>query len=185
MAVRNDFTAGEVLAAADLNDTFASKGDGLFAVTGAQPSTASSVSINNCFSADYQHYLIIISVTGSAELNIQARLRVSGSDNAGANYDRQVLQASDTTVAAARVQSQTQWDVASATSGRRNGFAMYVFAPFLNASTSFVSPGNQPVLGARVDIRSGSHSQTASYDGISFLTSTGTISGSIRVYGFN
>ena len=27
MAVRNDFTAGEVLAAADLNDTFASKAD--------------------------------------------------------------------------------------------------------------------------------------------------------------
>lgn len=27
MAVRDDFTAGEVLAAADLNDTFASKGD--------------------------------------------------------------------------------------------------------------------------------------------------------------
>jgi hypothetical protein len=27
MAVRNDFTAGEVLAAADLNDTFASKLD--------------------------------------------------------------------------------------------------------------------------------------------------------------
>jgi hypothetical protein len=185
MAIRNDFAPGEVLAAADLNDTFGSKGDGLFVITGQSLTTVSSVSINSCFSASFQHYLAIISVTGSTELSVRARLRSGTTDDTGNNYDRQVLNASDTTVAAARVTAQAQWDVCTTTTGRRAIAAMTIASPFLSVATSFVCPSEASVSGARFDARSGTHSQATSYDGMTFFTSTGTMSGSIRIYGYN
>jgi hypothetical protein len=153
-------------------------------ITSNTPNAVSSVIFNNCFSSAYDNYVIFLGLVGSTDLNIRARLRLATTDDSGANYDRQVLNVSDTTVAAARVTGQTQWDVCSATTGRRGIATLTVGAPFLVTSTSFVCPSEAGVAGARLDIRSGTHSQSSSYDGITFLTSTGTISGFISIYGY-
>jgi len=111
MAIRDDFTAGEVLAAADLNDTFASKivypsggadgnaliksgtsaawgtAGGLALVTSEDFTAVSSISINGAFTSSFDNYRVIGSLTtNSSGANLLARLRASGTDNTSSVY---------------------------------------------------------------------------------------------------
>jgi hypothetical protein len=117
MAIRNDFAPGEVLAAADLNDTFGSKAaypsggvdgnaliksgtstawgsaGGLVFLTGADFTTATSFSLpNSTFTSTYRNYKVIIQVTAlTADSDFTVRLRTSGSDISTSNYDNMLV----------------------------------------------------------------------------------------------
>jgi hypothetical protein len=208
MAVRNDFTAGEVLAAADLNDTFASKADypsggsngdlltksgtstawaapsvaGLTLITAESFSAVSSVSVNNCFSATYDNYLMLIKQAGSGGMTFTMRLRASGTDATAANYATQYLVASSTSTAAAANGSNTSFFLGfSAT--LKNSFSVYLFDPFVTGTTSFMTGPNKSGS-SQLDLGIGDHSLSTSYDGFSLLASAGTITGNVRVYGY-
>jgi hypothetical protein len=78
------WAAGEVLTAADLN-AYA----GLVYVTGGTVSGTTTLSVNNCFTSQFDNYRIVFSrmevqTVGRA---FRFRLRASGSDASGANYD--------------------------------------------------------------------------------------------------
>lgn len=79
MATPPDFVSGQILTAAQMNAV------GMWKIT-SSALTGSSVSISNCFSADYNYYRIIARapVTGSAD--IRFNLRASGSDITATNY---------------------------------------------------------------------------------------------------
>jgi hypothetical protein len=227
MAVRDDFAPGEVLAAADLNDTFASKlpysygtatpsttTDGFlwydenttpptpkywdgssFAVLALTPglqfivsetlTAASSVSINNCFSATYDNYRIIFAGAGPNNTAFRLRWRASGSDNSTASsYTSQYLQAESTSVSAALL-TDSYSRISNGDDSETVVFSADVASPFLAKPTSFVSFGNYPLDGpARVWLETGRHNQSTSYDGFTFYVASGTITGNIRVYGY-
>jgi hypothetical protein len=84
MAIKT-FTTGEVLTAADTNSYLANSG--LVYITAASFS-ASSVAIDNCFTAAYQNYRIVVAVTAGAGggAQVQLQLRVGGSTTGGSNY---------------------------------------------------------------------------------------------------
>ena len=152
-------------------------------------SGVSSISLNGIFSATYQCYLVTYSGGGSAAPGTACnlRLRASGTDASGANYFFQRSTFYGSTAAAARSTSQTSincgfWDsinTLTATCDINN--------PFLAANTLFMSTsgcnadtGNN----AQLDGTYGAHNLSTSYDGLTFLPASGTITGTIRVYGY-
>lgn len=229
MAVRNDFTAGEVLAAADLNDTFASKlattvttkGDlitrtnsaparlgvgtdgqvltaasgettglkwggapGLVHIATESFSAVSSVSINNCFSATYENYMITVTAVGSTTLNLNMRLRASGTD-AATNYNRQRLSAVDASVAASRSASATEFFLGQYTTNR-SATKTHFYVPFSAVPTVFMGEHafSNAYTTPELWLNYGNHSTATSYDGFSLLASTGNITGTVRIYGY-
>jgi hypothetical protein len=197
------FVAGQVLTAQELNDSFAAVG-GLVvvvptsvSVTGGGSSgsvgakgtvifgTAATVSINGVFSATYDNYAIVCDFDSSAaDMEIEARLRVAGVDNSTANsYVFQTLNVNSTTVAGAR-STTTAWRIGQGASVATNGFNAILYRPFLADTTAYLSNQANSFSSAYLTIRNGTHNQNTSYDGITLLATTGTITGKVTVYGF-
>jgi hypothetical protein len=228
MAIRTDFTAGEVLAAADLNDTFGSKlattvttkGDlitrtssaaarlgvgtngqvltaasgettglkwgngGLVLVASESFSAVSSVSVNNCFSATYDNYCIMSDLTGNTPLGVNIRWRVSGVDASAANYNRNEILAGASTVAGAQTNTQTSSNFTAANSGARSGVRAEIYTPALAQQTTINVLTNYPLDNNRGVLYWGTHTLATAYDGFTLVTSSGNITGTLRVYGY-
>ena len=158
-------------------------------ITSSTFSADSSVSIDNCFSADYQHYLITRSALSSTTTNVAARLRASASDASGTDYRRQLISGRDTSLSAARNTGSTSWSNAlGETRTVAQGFVLlWISNPFdtvrttawANLDDEFDGAG---LVGLQNQVMS--HDLTTSYDGITFIPSSGTLTGTIRVYGW-
>ena len=197
------FVAGNVLTAAQLNDSFAAVGGARavvltsVTVTGAGSSgsvgtngtvtfgTAATVSLNGCFSSSFRNYLVICDMTYSTTgVNGQMRMRAAGTDNSAANsYIRQQLYATSTTVGASRTTSNEWASVFSGSSGYTAGWMAVFYRPFLTDLSSVQTTVMDTQSGAQVDVCTGTHNVSASYDGFSFYPNSGTISGTVTVYG--
>jgi hypothetical protein len=148
-------------------------------------STATSVSVNGCFSSQYTNYMVVMDYdASSASANLHIRLRVSGTDDSTSNaYVLQKLTMNSTTVSGAR-NTSTQWDtIGTFANVATNAFKMNVYRPFLADTTAFDSHSSDSYLNAYTIIGNGTHTQNTSYDGFTFICSSGTITGSIYVYG--
>ena len=69
----------------------------------------SSISLNNVFSAAYENYKIVFSVTTGASGTSSLRLRASAADETGSNYNQQRFSAVGNTTTAVRDTSVTTW----------------------------------------------------------------------------
>ena len=197
------FVAGAVLTAQQLNDSFATVG-GLRAVvptsvsvTGGGSSgsvgtngtvtfsTAESVSINDCFSSAFTNYLLVCDFdTSGASANINARFRVGGVDNSTANaYNAQIFNANSTTIAGLR-ETSTSFRIAGGANVATNGFIATIFRPFLVDTTAASSHHANSFANAFLTLVSATHNQNTSYDGLTLIPSSGSITGAITVYGF-
>ncbi len=66
----------------------ASKGAGTLVLVNTTSFTSqSSININNCFSSSYENYKIMILATSSTTSQFTMRLRASGTDSSGSNYN--------------------------------------------------------------------------------------------------
>ena len=149
-------------------------------------SAQSTVSFNNVFSATYDNYLIHIASTGSTTaVDVNMRLRVSGVDNSSTIYSRSSLYQSSTTVSGQLLTGQTVWvGIAAAQSSKRQFAQLTVFNPFATEYTA--------AIGDQMDNTNGNVTQsrrafgttvTTSYDGCTISADSGTITGTISVYG--
>lgn len=161
---------------------------GLTLITTQGFSGSSSQSINNCFSSTYTNYRIIFYLTdGSAQTNIQARLRVSGSDATGANYNQAGWIQYGTTLTYDNSAGNTSWTFSgmnTASSGQcAEGVSADIYRPFLTNKTAATLTATQNVDTARG--RGLVHTLDTSYTGITFFPLTGTMTGSVSIYGYN
>ena len=144
-------------------------------------SAVSSVSLNNVFSPTYQNYKILINLAGSTDSNIVLKMRLSGTD-ATTNYQWQVLNVSSTSVTAVRVTAQSTYAV-SDTSTQKSSHDIDMFSPAQSSATNIhvLSNGRtNPTLYTNV----GQHTTATAYDGFTLAVISGTITGTIRVYGY-
>ena len=159
---------------------------GLVKITAESLSAVSSVSINNCFSATYDNYRLIFDGTVSSDnTTLRLRWRVGGVDNSTASsYANQYVQGESTNVTAALATN----DYARISNGDDSEtilFSADIASPFLAKPTVYNSFGNYPLSGSpRIWFESGRHNQSTSYDGFTFYVASGTITGTIRVYGY-
>ena len=154
-------------------------------------SGVSSISLNGSFNSTYDNYRIMFQVDStSGNSNISFRMRASTTDESGNNYAYSGIKtAAGGSVLLDAIVGTSSNKLAENYSGYPSHISggLDLFNPFNTVTTkyTFNSYGNS-TLGAYSGFTYyGAHSQTISYNGITFLPSTGTMNGTVRVYGYN
>lgn len=178
MATPPVFVSGAVLTSGQMNDI------GLWKIVREDFTASASIVVNNCFSADFENYRILMRYTSTSGVTtVGMRLRVAGV-NATTNYDRQTNNFSNTTLTASRASAQTSWVVEAADTARATFVAMDIASPALAANTSFVSLN---VRDATIQNRftASMHSDTTIFDGFNLIMTGGvSVTGELSVYGY-
>ena len=188
MAIKT-FTAGSVLTASDTNTYLANSG--LVYVGGGSVTSGPSVSINNCFTATYDNYRILLynfqPATAGQSLNL--RMRAGGVDASGADYNFAlsgiyVDGSQSATYLAGGTAGQTGM-YNSATTLALCSATIDIFNPakaertFMNAAASLYNS----IFGHRGGIIE--HNLATAYDGITFLPSSGNfLNLQYKIYGY-
>lgn len=192
------FASGDILTAADMNavglwkittGTVATTGgtatssNGLFTFSGS-----TNLRINSVFSADYVNYLILAQVWGSATSFARWRLRTGNTDSDTNVYTQAGL--TTTSVAAGLTaynqNAQAQWQpFAEYGTSEANGCVSQIIVqrPFQALRTGASAVVNN-LDSAGVYNLSHVHTPATSYDGFTVIPNTGSVSGTIRVYGY-
>jgi hypothetical protein len=157
-------------------------GGGLVHIATESFSAVSSVSLNDVFTSAYENYRILIRVINSGgSVGILFRMRASGSDASGSNYNRQLIDVSGSSFVGASAASQSSgvFSITSTTDSATASGDLY--GPQLSVRTVAVTLGNYD---DKIRQQNTTHTLTTSYDGITFFPESGTITGTIRVYGY-
>lgn len=153
-------------------------------------SGVSSVSVNNCFTETYDNYRLIIDHTNSdnADRIFGLRLRSSGSDvtsgygSAVRGWDLYTSSASFSD----GYQASDRIHLGTVNVNIRGAVSIDVVAPRLPRWTAFEGFVRGDVLGVRSygGIVVGNLANTGAYDGLTLFPSAGTITGTLRIYGY-
>ena len=153
-----------------------------------RPSAVNTVSINNCFSATYANYLLVIDTTATVGSGyLMARLRLSGTD-AITNYSSQRIGAQNSsTFANADVTGTEEFLIGSIDSGFPGslGDTVNIFSPALpRVSVATSLSGTKNSSGPLLTVAWSHHTTATAYDGITIFTDATSFTGTIRVYGY-
>lgn len=185
------YTAGEVLTASSLNSNFAIAG-GLQYVTGATFTTATTVSLpTNTFTSTYRNYKLIFEINAlTADADFNMRLRASGTDYAGSQYNTTFIGTFSTgATTSATANSQTSWVLGEADSAIPTyQMTMDIISPQAATYTSVQGSYNFVVKASTASVgRSGTYwiNNVGQFDSLTFISSVASsISGNYRVYGY-
>lgn len=182
MAIKT-WASGEVLTASDLN-TYAGN-PGLVYITQSTFNAVSSVSVNNCFSSTYVSYRLTLQIYGSGSTNTSIRMRVGGVDNTATEYyDRGYYNLTGTLTALTNSAVTSAFITNHPTgSGFPARVSIDIHGPNEAARTgihtnwvdTFTVLGGQTIS---------THAVATAYDGFTLLPASGTITGTVRVYGY-
>jgi hypothetical protein len=151
---------------------------GLSHINTTTMSAVSSVSLNSVFSATYDNYRVIVDMVGTVGAGLDLKPRASGTDiTTNLTSQRAVVDA--TTVSAAR--EATTWLARFAIGTNRSSLVLDWTAPFLAQKSNWLALNTAT---ADIYIASGLHNAATSYDGFTFATGGGTMTGTLRVYGY-
>jgi hypothetical protein len=183
-------TTGQVLkktSGTDLDVEWGTASSGLTLINTTSFSAVASQSINDVFSSTYDNYKIIVEFTGSTGTTNQMRLRVSGADNTTSNYTRQTIYSASSTLTSARSTSQNTWFLGDhGTSRTVNIFDL--ISPNLAQVTGGVHFAamyyNSTTENAFQQTGLGFNAATQ-FTGFTIYPSSGTITGTVSVYGYS
>jgi hypothetical protein len=148
---------------------------------------ASSVSLNGVFSSTYQNYMVVMNISARSTSNyIRLRWRVAGVDDTSATYDSQAIRAITTTVTAAGPNDATSCDYITSSTNETTTSVGTMSNVFQNTAEAYWQ--NQSNVGVPngpgyIEMSCGGINASTSFDGVTFLTTAGTFSGLIMVYG--
>jgi hypothetical protein len=176
------FASGEVLTAADMNAV------GMWRVATASPSGAQTTDITNCFSSDYDFYLLEAAYYGSTATDFQFRfLTGTNTPNTAANYNRDGFY---------YLAGVTNFGSSNATSqffGNTAGLSSTISTTRIVFHNPFSSTTRTACEHFHFDVQSGltatfasQHTTTTSFTGLRIYSSNGstTLTGRINVYGY-
>jgi hypothetical protein len=159
---------------------------GLELVAATTFTTSSNPFINGCFSSTYDNYRILISLSTSASTNLRIRWRYGTSTtDTTAKYDRFGATLSGATVTTMVSTSETSFYPVSTTSGATELAPVTIdfYSPNVAIQSVAQSNGWNTSSGAThlVNCRM---NNTTQYTGLELFVDSGTLTGSIRVYGY-
>lgn len=147
-------------------------------------SAVSSVSIDDVFTSDYQNYRVLIANENSASGDRYLRLRVSGTDITSSIYNRQNISGSGASANAARQGDANTWNMGNQTANQGQSVTATFFRPaearWTAGEYSMTRDPATPIF----YVGYLSHRASTAYDGLTFYTATGTMTGTIRIYGY-
>jgi hypothetical protein len=155
-------------------------GAGMDLITSQSFTAASAVNVNNCFTSTYQNYRIVVSGRPSTTNNVQFRWRVSGTDVTASNY-AYIRNGSRTT--GANACDIGKWDMPDA-GNTTLGNSVDVYRPLDNKYPSFAGIGFSGESFVTFETIAAQYRAAISPDGFTIFASTGTFTGTLRVYGY-
>lgn len=162
---------------------------GLNLVGGSSFTAVSSVSLNNVFTSTYENYLLLFRLTAmSATTTLSSRFRAGGTDASGGDYSWQDVSGFGGTAGAGSNSGQSSFNFGTVlnTGADRYAYRFDLYGPQTATKTlGLYEGGYQNNGGTTITNQINTvHGLSTSYDGISFFPASGTITGSIRVYGY-
>lgn len=184
------YTVGEVLTASSLNAnlSFAATNASLVFVGSSSFSASSAVNLDSVFSATYNNYKINFSFTASVNgVSIGMRLRVGGVTNSSANYNQFAMtSAGSNYYASTNSTGNTSWSEIyySSSTQPRSSMVFEIYNPFATTNTAVIGSFIKTFTGSPEFVNIGlGTTVTTSYDGFSIIPASGTITGTVAVYG--
>lgn len=164
------------------------KNVGLMHISTTSFTTQSSVAFTNIFTTAFDNYRIEISYTASATNELRVQMANGGTgDGAATGYSYGLNFISGTATAFDRGSNGTSSAaIAFANNaGGTYGISMDIYSPKLTAQTVANLTGTQYNNISHVTTFGGFiRSATTAYDGIIFFPASGTITGTVRIYGY-
>ena len=163
---------------------------GLTKIHSSTFSGVSSKSVTDCFSSTYENYKIIFTISaGSNQASIKLRLSSSGSDNTTSNYynGNPVVRTDYSTANNASSGAASYFDVAriEANSTQIQGMCFDFMQPELAKRTIYGQSGfGQDATSGAGWAGGGGFDGNTQFQGITFYTTAGTMTGSIAIYGY-
>ena len=140
-----------------------------------------SLSLNGIFSATYRNYLMICNYSSSSDVYTEFRLRSSGTDATGSNYDRQLIQAYGGSLNASSNIDVSSWRFGWGLSTARSLVQSLVSNPFLAVATNIT---HIYTTQSEIGTNGGDHDLATSYDGFTIYPISGNFTGTIQVFGY-
>lgn len=171
-----------------MNTALGTKKSGLVLLNTTSFSAVASQSVNDVFSATYDNYVLKANISGSTNANARLRFRVGGVDASGANYETNYIVASGTSVSAARATTDTSAldMILSNVTATNYARVVEILNPFATVPTSWFNAGPSDSGGSIAWISyAGRHTLSTSYTGFTLIAPSGTITGSVSIYGYN
>jgi hypothetical protein len=156
---------------------------GLLLIKSYSFSAASSLTVDD-FSDAFPGYLLKIRAEFSAAAYLNAVLRAGGSDLTGANYDRQILQGSASAAASAGATGQTSANFITFAARDRISVAAEITGAREAIPTMIEASGSAHGGGLILGRYTGVYTPTTIVDGVKFSPNTGTMTGTLDVYGY-
>ena len=148
----------------------------------------SSVSLNGCFTGDYDNYRLLAAYVGTQNptIALKFRARLSGTDESAASYLLHRIYSTDTAgPTRSYAAGGTSFDIGFIGNIGQNVLAMDVIGPktatWLNATLHSYGGSASDSYGA---VGMGALQSTTQYDGFTIFPASGTITGTISVYGY-
>lgn len=148
---------------------------------------STSISLNGIFTSTYDHYKVEIYTTASSTAVLRVVLRSAGTDATAANYDYTLLYANSGSPSSATVAANANWTLNASISSTVMKHNLELTNPFLASMTTAIgrSVAYASAVAPLIGNFGGGHRLSTSYDGLTFTASTGSLTGTIRVYGYN
>ncbi len=148
---------------------------------------ATTISANGVFTSTYESYLVMLLTTasGAASQLITARLRLAGTD-AVTNYKTQRLFYSTGATVQVNPSGTDDWTFSAADSTNPTSLsALTIASPAIARATAMKGEfQNVSSTGDCIgNILTGIHTTATAYDGLTILGESGSITGTLRIYG--
>ena len=156
--------------------------------TGVVTFTAASVvSVNGCFTAEFDNYRIVTRITSKTAIDLWARLRVAGVDQAGTTDYRNQFSYSSGGATATTAASNAAAAILGQGSLAEAFNEATIASPWLTAPTIFSTRHEENNGTTSFSLSGGArHGLSVSADGLTLIPSaTGTMTGTLRIYGYN
>jgi len=187
--VKNGATAIEALGDAIDSTVFGLGASGLVKINTTSFTAVSSQSVDNVFSATYDNYLIHIklSAISSADTNLNFYLRSSVPADITTGYQTEFLSQAAATIAGISSGDGLIGATSNTNNGQYDGYTMYLYSPFTTQKKSYNTSGHRQISGGtQYQIRAAGYlNSTTSCTGFKLLSSSGTITGKMSIYGFS
>ena len=161
-------------------------GGSLVFVTSTSASAVSSVSIDGCFTADYDNYLVVMKGTAASSATHEGRLRyrASGVTETGSVYDNNLIYLNTGSgVSGLRLSTNFKYFSAFSLSNPTDAYA-YIYRPFVSGVTTGLIGQGAGTTGNSLYVNGHNTTSTTQYDGVNFYHATGgTFTADFYVYG--
>ena len=146
------------------------------------------VSINNCFSATYDNYKVVISKIVASSGAMSWRFRTGGTDNTNSNYsygNAGPNTSSGTTSSIGSRRNEANWrPLDNATDADGTSMSFDVLLPFASANTNCAGSAAWEQDNIQVGFSAMVFNANTSFDGFSLFKTGGTLAGTVTVYGY-